>query len=733
MNIIAVTRALNEEDIVEPLIRHHAALVDHHIILDNGSVDRTVEILLALKAEGARITVLQNDSVIFSETQFNTLLYDLAVERFAADWVVYLDADEFIDPRGIGDLRTYLAGVPQSHDSVGVQLINYDSPSVATQHDINVVKRFSRRLPAPIDAWKVFVRGGIGAGRVTVDAGNHHMSVDGVQQEAMRQSDFLLAHYPNRSPLHWAGKAVMGRFKVLAAGQAELRLNRAHHYNEFVEILKKRPKDWVEHALARHAGLMTASALVDDPIVYLGADLRYTRNPDYGWRALSLGLANYEKLANAYGSVLDDHADAREDIYRAIRTVRVVAGDETLAQTFPPSPGEALGVGLRPKVRRYPVVSLNELVAEAAAQSGNDRSVEALPWLSAAPLEVPPLLFGESDLARPGLVIHPSEDVEAAGARHGGIAAYLLRGVLLHGKHGIISIGDRVLSESLASPVANVPATADWRRAGAVFLPDLPLSGTVHSAYHLLLGEVGNYYHWMIDAMSRFDPAQYRAFADDPHTAGAPNLLVPTLDVFWKWESLGLLVSRSVPRFALAAEGRVFVQRLLYVPDLSGGMFNPHPQLLRAFDAIRAAVLGVPPARPWRRLYISRADTGNRVLANEAEVIARAERAGFTPVLLSKLSVPDQVRLFAEASHILAPHGAGLTNIGYCQPGTVLCELHMDSYVHWAFRCLAALRGMRYGCLIGTVHGERAYVVHENTWTVDLAALDAVLASPVFT
>ena len=190
---------------------------------------------------------------------------------------------------------------------------------------------------------------------------------------------------------------------------------------------------------------------------------------------------------------------------------------------------------------------------------------------------------------------------------------------------------------------------------------------------------------------------------------------------------------KLIPRLSLAASGRLFVERLLYIPDLSGSGFNPHPAILDAFDAIRTSVLGnASLPQPWRRLYISRADSGGRVLINEKEIIERAARAGFTPVELSKLSLADQVRLFTEASHILAPHGAGLTNIGFCQPGARLCELHMDSYVHWAFRLLAALRGVRYGCLVGNTNGERHDWVHSNVWRLDPAALDAILLGPSF-
>jgi capsular polysaccharide biosynthesis protein len=120
------------------------------------------------------------------------------------------------------------------------------------------------------------------------------------------------------------------------------------------------------------------------------------------------------------------------------------------------------------------------------------------------------------------------------------------------------------------------------------------------------------------------------------------------------------------------------------------------------------------------------------VLANEPAVIARLAAAGFEIVQLSPLSVAEQIRIFAEASHIISPHGAGLTNIGFCQPGAALCELHMDRYVHWTFRRLAALRGVRYGCLVGQTATEQAGWVHGNSWTIELAALEAVLADARF-
>ena len=40
------------------------------------------------------------------------------------------------------------------------------------------------------------------------------------------------------------------------------------------------------------------------------------------------------------------------------------------------------------------------------------------------------------------------------------------------------------------------------------------------------------------------------------------------------------------------------------------------------------------------------------------------------------------MRTFAEASHVLAAHGAGLTNLLWCQPGTKVLEIQDKNMIH---------------------------------------------------
>ncbi|HEX4505856.1 MAG TPA: glycosyltransferase family 2 protein, partial [Alphaproteobacteria bacterium] len=89
MNLVAVSRILNEDDIIESFVRHHAELVDHHLFLDNGSTDDTLRILRDLKTEGLQLTVLQNKAPFFTEVSYNTSLFRQAVRLYSADWVVF--------------------------------------------------------------------------------------------------------------------------------------------------------------------------------------------------------------------------------------------------------------------------------------------------------------------------------------------------------------------------------------------------------------------------------------------------------------------------------------------------------------------------------------------------------------------------------------------------------------------------------------------------------------------
>jgi hypothetical protein len=66
-------------------------------VLDNGSTDGTLDVLHALQREGLPLDVHEDRSLgKFLSQRVNRLAQEFAVGQYGADWVLPLDADEFV-------------------------------------------------------------------------------------------------------------------------------------------------------------------------------------------------------------------------------------------------------------------------------------------------------------------------------------------------------------------------------------------------------------------------------------------------------------------------------------------------------------------------------------------------------------------------------------------------------------------------------------------------------------
>lgn len=105
---------------------------------------------------------------------------------------------------------------------------------------------------------------------------------------------------------------------------------------------------------------------------------------------------------------------------------------------------------------------------------------------------------------------------------------------------------------------------------------------------------------------------------------------------------------------------------------------------------------------PYRRLYLSR--KGRRRVKNEAEVRAILKKFDFEIVEDVERSIEEQIRLFNEAAIIVGPHGAGFTNILWCQPGTKVFEFFYGGYTPPYFYYLSQLLGLDYSYLVEDIN-----------------------------
>ena len=117
---------------------------------------------------------------------------------------------------------------------------------------------------------------------------------------------------------------------------------------------------------------------------------------------------------------------------------------------------------------------------------------------------------------------------------------------------------------------------------------------------------------------------------------------------------------------------------------------------------VRAAVATPPPPRDTL-ILVQR--TKHRVLPNHDEVLGAAQKAadaaGWSLKVFSDTTehppVADQLRLFARAAAVVAPHGGAGINSLACAPGTLYIEfLPTDTSINLCYAALASKLQLRY-------------------------------------
>jgi len=126
----------------------------------------------------------------------------------------------------------------------------------------------------------------------------------------------------------------------------------------------------------------------------------------------------------------------------------------------------------------------------------------------------------------------------------------------------------------------------------------------------------------------------------------------------------------------------------------SQGMSQSHRHLdwMRRTYLKQANILSSEGSRTPDRIAVRRTVRG---FTNADEVYEKLESKGYYCVLLEELPYHEQVALFANAKQVVAPHGAGLTLLAYCKPGTIVHEYYAD-HVQPCFWSLASALNLEY-------------------------------------
>jgi len=241
----------------------------------------------------------------------------------------------------------------------------------------------------------------------------------------------------------------------------------------------------------------------------------------------------------------------------------------------------------------------------------------------------------------------------------------------------------------------------------------LPPLEQINGTVAVLSGLSGNvYFHWMVDILPRIEILRCKGInleqidwflinsiqqpfqKETIRILGIPEEKILESDRHPYIEAEKLIVPSFSGHLGWLERFAIEFHRQTFINNLNRGLFKDGFAL---GEKLKSQVGSAYPTR----IYISRNQAKHRRVINEAKIVELLSQYGFITIELETLSVVEQVTLFANAKVIVSPHGSGLTNIMFCQPGTTVIELVSPNYIRHYYWVISQQLGLKYYYLMG--------------------------------
>ncbi|PTV94771.1 glycosyl transferase family 2 [Rhodobacter aestuarii] len=207
---ICISLIKNEQDIIEPFLRHNRRFFDEMIVLDHGSTDDTAAIAQRCAQELGHIHITPIEEPAYHQSKFTTEALRAAVRDYHPDYVVFLDADEFIGSESRAAFDRVLSRVPARACGEVRWQTYLPAPMASPPPDPIAQIAFRREAELPQFSKIILRLAGHAADQIVIGQGNHSATRRGKALKTVPLPDLCLMHFPVRSREQFIAKCAVG-------------------------------------------------------------------------------------------------------------------------------------------------------------------------------------------------------------------------------------------------------------------------------------------------------------------------------------------------------------------------------------------------------------------------------------------------------------------------------------------------------------------------------------------
>lgn len=242
----------------------------------------------------------------------------------------------------------------------------------------------------------------------------------------------------------------------------------------------------------------------------------------------------------------------------------------------------------------------------------------------------------------------------------------------------------------------------------------------IEKAINLVGAASFNYYHLIVEILSRLTFVdRNERYADYPILVDEIVLKIPqykaALFCINKGKHKIIAVKKGQQcniHVAVLPSSNVWMPTNIYNRDtIRNSDFLISKEVL---NNIRSSVQLYDEKRPFRKIFVSRKNTQTVRLRNEESIREIFKENGFEIVYTEELTFQEQVEYFGQASCVVAASGAALTNIIFCQPGTIIGCIIPEEHHFYMYSTIAHLLGLIPFFLKGKIVEKTPYAAGDS-------------------